>query len=351
MSDNYRNILGDNTANNQYNSSLVAPNPDGSIIERLETIQQAVGGVDSASNPVGANNADNGFASNLVTANPDGSGLERLEAIKDQIDAVYNFIDPEIAVIQTELSGSAGIALFPAGAAAADGVSIAEVLRYIQENIIRGSGTALPDAQSLYDILAGTNGIANWPVAAAPANGVSLAEGLRYIVETLIGNLTNTGGAATLGGIIGDIANISIAARLNSATKKTTIADGTTIPNNIQAAAGLLATATAGDILIEEIIWQRGSTSFAGPTNYEFSTDNINGLTSAANPVIIAPLAKFTAQNTGIASIDGAAKQIPFVLESTKKLFIHGDIAATAAGGATDFYIKYKRMSAGAYLA
>ena len=165
-----------------------------------------------------------------------------------------------------------------------------------------------------------------------------------------IGTLTNAGGTATLGGILGDVANISIASRLDSATKLTTIVNGTTIPNNIQAAAGLLATATGGAVLIEEIIWQRGADNFAGPTNYEFSTDNANGLTGAAGPNGVALLAKFNANKTGILSLDGATKQIPFVLESGKKLYIHGDDAATSAGGATDFYIKYRRLAAGAYL-
>jgi len=166
-----------------------------------------------------------------------------------------------------------------------------------------------------------------------------------------IGTLANTGGTATLGGILGDVANIGIATRLDSATKTTTIADATTIPNNSQAAAGLLATATNGAVLIEEIIWQRGADNLVGPTNYEFSTDNVNGLTGAAAPNGVALLATFNAQKTGILSIDGATKQIPFVLESGKKVYIHGDDAVTSAGGATNFYIKYRRLAANAYLA
>ena len=166
-----------------------------------------------------------------------------------------------------------------------------------------------------------------------------------------IGTITNTGGTATLGAALGDVANIGIATRLDSGTKKTTIADGITIPNNSQAAAGLLATATGGAVLIEDIVWQRGADNFVGPTNYEFSTDNAAGLTGAAAPNGVALLAKFNANKTGILSIDGATKQVPFVLEDTKKLYIHGDDAATSAGGTTDFYIKYRRLAAGAYLA
>lgn len=127
----------------------------------------------------------------------------------------------------------------------------------------------------------------------------------------------------------------------NTNVLKTTIADGTTIPNNSQAAAGLLATAS-GDVLIEEIIIQRAATNFAGPTNYELTTDNVAGLTGAAAPVGLLPLADFEAQDTTILSLDGATKQIPFVLEDGKKLYIHGDDGATSAGGSTDFYIKYR---------
>lgn len=182
-------------------------------------------------------------------------------------------------------------------------------------------------------------------------SGAALAVDDVSALAALIGTLVNTGGTATLGGILGDVKNISVASQLMDGYKKTTIADGTTIPNNTQAAAGLLATATGGDILIEEIIWQRGATNFVGPTNYEFTTDNVAGLTGAAAPNGVALLAKFNANKTGILSIDGATKQIPFVLESTKKLYIHGDDAVTSAGGTTDFYIKYKRLAAGATLA
>lgn len=127
-------------------------------------------------------------------------------------------------------------------------------------------------------------------------------------------------------------------------TLKVTIEDGTDIPNNSQAAAGLLATAD-GDVMIEEIIIQRGATSFAGPTNYEFSTNNANGLTGVAAPIGVALLAKFAANVTSILSLDGTTKQLPFVLEDGKKLYIHGDDAATSAGGTTDFYIKYRSIN------
>ena len=81
------------------------------------------------------------------------------------------------------LYGTGGIATFPTGAAAANAVSLAEVLRYAQENIIVGTGTALPTNQSLYGVLAGATGVATWPTAAAYANDVSVAEVLGYVQD------------------------------------------------------------------------------------------------------------------------------------------------------------------------
>lgn len=97
----------------------------------------------------------------------------------------------QLAGLIAETSGSAGLTTFPAGAAAANGVSQAEVLRYAQENIILGAGTALPSGTSLYGVLAGATGIPTFPAAAAAGNNVSLAEVLRYISETQIGLLAS----------------------------------------------------------------------------------------------------------------------------------------------------------------
>lgn len=126
---------------------------------------------------------------------------------------------------------------------------------------------------------------------------------------------------------------------------KVTIADGTDIPNNSQAAEGLLATAGIVDVLIDDIIIQRGATNFVGPTNYEFSTDNSNGLTGEDAPVGVLPLADFNANLTTVLSLDGSTKQLPFVLEAGKKLYIHGDDGATSSGGTTNIYIKYRGIT------
>lgn len=88
-----------------------------------------------------------GFDSTAITVNPDGSVMERLETI------------------QAQQGGTAGIATFPAGAQAADTVSMAEVLRYAQESLRLGTGgTALANNKSIYDAL-GSDGNAVTDVA------------------------------------------------------------------------------------------------------------------------------------------------------------------------------------------
>lgn len=80
--------LGRDDADNTIATTNVVANADGSVLERLETIQQAVGGVDSAANVLGADDADNGFASTNVVANDDGSVLERLEGVLQKVSGV-----------------------------------------------------------------------------------------------------------------------------------------------------------------------------------------------------------------------------------------------------------------------
>lgn len=93
--------------------------------------------------------------------------------------------NPDVAAqsIWDALCGAGGIATYPAGASAANNVSLAEVIKFIQDNIINGAGTALPADQSIYDLLAGTNGIATFPASLPAANNVSLAEVIRYIQD------------------------------------------------------------------------------------------------------------------------------------------------------------------------
>ena len=105
----------------------------------------------------------------------------------------------DVSLILAQLSGAAGIATFPAGVAAANAVSIAEVLRYLQENVIVGTGTVMPANSSLYGVLAGATGVPTFPAAAAPGNGVALAEVIRAIYDRQLGDGTDASTNSLLG--------------------------------------------------------------------------------------------------------------------------------------------------------
>jgi hypothetical protein len=173
--DNLGNILGANTASNLYDSSSVTADADGSIIERLEVIQQKVGAVDSTSNPIGANDADNGFDSSSVVSNADGSVLERLESIQQKVGAV----DAADNIL---------------GANDADnGFSSSSVVG-------NANGSILERIEYLQDELAGT--------------GIAADIATVQTEVDKIGTISNAGGTATIGGALGAVANNSIVDRL-----------------------------------------------------------------------------------------------------------------------------------------
>jgi len=55
-----------------------------------------------------------------------------------------------------------------------------------------------------------------WPEAEAPGDGVSLPAAVAYMVEQQIGTIDNTTGVPTLGGVLGDVGNRSLALRLDA---------------------------------------------------------------------------------------------------------------------------------------
>ena len=58
--------------------------------------------------------------------------------------------------------------------------------------------------------------VGDWPAAAAPGDGVPLTAAVAYMVEQQIGTIDNTTGVPTLGGVIGDVGNRSLALRLDA---------------------------------------------------------------------------------------------------------------------------------------
>lgn len=159
----------------------------------------------------------------------------------------WTFDSTKRDTLHDELSGTAGISTFPSGAVPANGVSVAEVLRYVHGVL---SGTA-----------AGENGITTYPSAAAPGNAVSIAEVLREnydqaekVVTTAAATMVTGATKFTIaGGPIEVLDLISVCVTSNDTTASTLTwrADGTDgAATDFSGASASLASATAGTIIV-----------------------------------------------------------------------------------------------------
>lgn len=120
-----------------------------------------------------------------VVGNKTDAGVQAVSATASLVGYSKGILD--------QLSGTTGIATYPAAAAPANGVSISEVLRDIWDALRNGTGGSEPGANtSLHDVLAGSGGIVSYPASAIPANGVSMAAVEREIYDQAEKAVTNT---------------------------------------------------------------------------------------------------------------------------------------------------------------
>lgn len=161
-----------------------------------------------ANESVPAADATTNTLSRDVIGNKTDAAVQAIAANKSLVGYLKGVVDA--------LMGTAGIAAFPAAAAAANAVSLAEVIRYISESqlaVPAADATANVDAadvignktdalvqavgadksaaaylKGIVDGLMGSGGIATFPASADPANGVSLAEVVRSIWDAQQGS-------------------------------------------------------------------------------------------------------------------------------------------------------------------
>ena len=122
-----------------------------------------------------------------------------------------------------------------------------------------------------------------WPLAEAPVDGATLAGAVAYIVETQIGTIDNTTGVPTLGGVIGDVGNVSIAMRLDEI-----LATAEEVEHHFHTKArwfGLSGSVTDtnwGDDTLAPFVATSGNNTYGGATD----TDIARVLGKADTPVI-----------------------------------------------------------------
>lgn len=238
---------------------------------------------------------------------------------------------------------------------------------------ITGSTWAVRDA---FDVGAGAS--------FSGGSGAALAGDDVSAISAALGTFANTGGTATLGALVGDLANVSLLTRLNAVLKSGGTAIGTAkslvdaigfdgvtnvaatagmlrtaqgmpfavqisvtssaIPNNTQV-SGAFTGAASGAIIIDDIVLETGATGIVAPTNVNITTDNVSGLTGASAPVVAQAVSGLGANKTISMRAEATTKHLPFTLESGKKLFISGNDAAGTGAGTVRITLLCRRVA------
>jgi hypothetical protein len=122
------------------------------------------------------------------------------------------------------------------------------------------------------------------------------------------------------------------------------------IPANTQSSAEITG-AASGQLVLVDVYINCDSTGWANPTNIEITSDNTNGLTGAAAPIILEQIATFGANLSFVASTDGDTAVIPYLLENGSLLYLHSDTGAGTGNGKCDVTMVFQRVDDGATIA
>lgn len=244
--------------------------------------------------------------------------------------------DPTISSVTDALYGANGVASWPAEAAAANAVSIAEVLLYIQNAVRRGSGTTLAANKSIADAL-GTDGstVTDGTVTVLGAIGANSANN-SFDSSSVVANRDG-----------------SLHERLED------IQDGTKSAK--KAAATLVNGATAftiagGPILIEEIIAVCVTANNCVASTLQFSADGTDGSATTITGASASLASK--GAGTVVAAVPGTLATAPAVYDNgvgiagTVGIIVPAGIITIVVGvgsttGTWSLHIRYKSLAPG----
>lgn len=199
---------------------------------------------DQAANMIGADNANNDAATTNVVANEDGSVLERLEQIQEATNKGTGTALATNESLVDVLYGANGIVTYPAAAVPGNGVSIAEVLRDVWDAMRNGTGGSEPGTnKSIVDAI-GFDGAA---AVTASAGMLRTMAGTTFVVKKTLTSsaIPQAGVDVTAVSTVGDIQIIDVLLQCDA----TGLAAGTNFTletNNTKGGAVFLSTAVSG---------------------------------------------------------------------------------------------------------
>ena len=190
-------------------------------------------------------------------------------------------------------------------------------------------GTTLPEQVSLYDVTGGFSG------DGGSAQDDSIKSSLDLAHTDLDAILADSNEMQE--GLIGSVIVVE------------SIVESNDIPNNTQT-AGAITGASSGVLILEDILVNTDATGWAGPTNIEFSVDNTNGDTGAADPIVLEAIGGFPAAISWEKS-DATSHSLPLKLETGKKVYVHGDDGAGTGAGKGYITLVFRRVTSNATIA
>lgn len=270
---------------------------------------------------------------------------------KDLINGVRFTIATAKAQIGTRIEGC----IFYVGQSAAFGVlsSISgsgtvralEILRCIFMEA-KGSGAA---AAVAWDGTSGANGTQGPISLGAAVDQYIVADCRAFTALSQPFDSLNAINTGAIGELVNNLTKVG-AGNIGEQFVISSTVVSSSIPNNTQT-GGAITGPAAGNVLVEDMIFETGATGVAGPTNIEISTDNVSGLNSAAAPLVLQAVSALGANKSVVARVTSTTKVLPFLLESGKKIYIDGDDGAGTGAGTLRVTMVCRRASKGAYLA
>lgn len=161
---------------------------------------------------MGRDDANNVFSSANVVANVDGSVFERLEDLVVKVTAVDDLIDTEVAAIQTDIGDPSARANFSSietmiGVPDAVNSSLDDMLRTGFDSTAVGANIDGSVMERLEDIVVKVTAVDDYIDTEVSAIKTETDQ---------IGTIVNTAGTATIGGVFGDFANVTLVSRLDT---------------------------------------------------------------------------------------------------------------------------------------
>jgi len=224
-----------------------------------------------------------------------------------------------------DLLGGDGFTTYPAAAAPANDVSLAEVARAIYDDTDTISGAALPAAPA-------ADSLAAFIASGGTALGTELADSKSLVDAIGSDGTTLSYGSGSVLGAVGTV--VMVYKVLTSSAI-------------LQAGVDVTAVSTDGQLMIEDIYMNTDATGLAGGTNFQLETDNAKGVTVFFAETV-ANLGANKTENIASGSVTAITGT---VLETGKKIIARATVADCTGAGTITLAIKLRRVAAGANIA